>query len=119
MVPTHTHTHRSHLQRLFNYVCVGGEVTKRHSDSKRAEDEMTALIQLSSRLVTYLYVMSDDTHIQTGDTRDMDFLCTLVQVRLLHQNTCGLEPQKVFSYVGKPWDLARNNREALGKYLST
>lgn len=69
MVPTHTHTHRSHLQRLFNYVCVGGEVTKRHSDSKRAEDEMTALIQLSSRLVTYLYVMSDDTRTNWGYTR--------------------------------------------------
>lgn len=40
---THTvHTHRAHSQRLLNYLWVGGEVTKRESDSKRAKNEMTA-----------------------------------------------------------------------------
>ena len=38
----HTYTDRAHLQRLLNYLWVGGEVTKRDSDSKRAENEMTA-----------------------------------------------------------------------------
>lgn len=39
---THTNAHTAHLQRLLNYLWVGGEVTKRNSDSKRAENEMTA-----------------------------------------------------------------------------
>lgn len=34
------HIHRAHSPRLLNYLWVGGEVTKRESDSKRVENEM-------------------------------------------------------------------------------